>query len=76
MYPLEFSEQDLGNVKRLLVLLKRCKIELNGAEEIVGVAQVINWVVDLDRKLSTPLPPPVLPVEPEVVAPRRKVKIT
>ena len=75
MSHLEFSEQDLGNVKRLLVLLKRCKIELNGAEEIVGASQLITWLVELDRRASSaPTTPPVPKIIPEVEKSRRKTK--
>ena len=49
------NKADKINCENLTKLLRRAKIELQGAEEILGTAEVLKWTSGLLYRISTDL---------------------
>ena len=73
---MEFTKHDLNQIKNILSILNRSKIELNGAQEAVSYAESYKWLAKMASIVSEELtkaentPPPAEPA-PEQPAPKR-----
>jgi hypothetical protein len=51
----QFQKSDKTQCDNLIRLLKRAKIELEGAEEILGTAEILKWVSSLAGRIDKDL---------------------
>jgi hypothetical protein len=49
---MQISKADKVNCDNLIRILKRAKIELEGAEEILGTAEVLRWMGNLAGRID------------------------
>jgi hypothetical protein len=52
---MQISKADKVNCDNLIKLLRRAKIELEGAEEILGTAEVLRWMGSLAARIDKDL---------------------
>lgn len=49
---LKITKVDAARCRELVKVLSRAKLELDGAEEILAMGQVLSWVSDLQRRIE------------------------
>ena len=49
---MQITKSDKLNCDNLIKLLKRAKIELQGAEEILGSAELLKWISGLSSRID------------------------
>ena len=49
---MQVLKTDKVNCENLIRLLKRAKIELQGAEEILGTAEMLKWISGLSTRID------------------------
>jgi hypothetical protein len=52
---MQVNKSDKVNCENMIKLLRRAKIELQGAEEILGTAEVLRWMSGLLVRVDTDL---------------------
>ena len=52
---MQINKSDKINCENLIKLLRRAKIELQGAEEVLGTAEILRWTSGLSLRIATEL---------------------